>query len=273
MRQRISVRFIAFVLALAVVLTIPCAMAETLSVGSKGDEVIKLQNRLNELGYSVGTVDGDYGNQTKRAVEAFQSDSGLPVTGTADAQTQKLLYATPNAKAAYNLAKKSECEDVNRDNRNVTCQTEYKAGKTFSMQYMLVQINGQFGRMYNSSISLYFQDTQDLDKLEPNFEIQILAFPGEKPNLVQLTIKQETTTLPSSSWWYSYGVLTIDFTDQIDLLQQLLDNGGYFIWSNIYPSSMCGVDFGKSTPEYKALNEVWAVAKASGIASVLKETE
>ena len=61
--------------------------------GSKGDEVKKLQERLNELGYPVGRADGDFGNKTKSAIEEFQKDNGLEVTGIADAATQELLFS------------------------------------------------------------------------------------------------------------------------------------------------------------------------------------
>ncbi len=66
---------------------------QPLRKGSKGTEVVKLQNRLNELGYSVGKADGDFGNKTKVAVEQFQADNGLEVTGIADDKTQELLYS------------------------------------------------------------------------------------------------------------------------------------------------------------------------------------
>lgn len=65
----------------------------TLQKGSKGDAVVKLQNRLNELGYSVGKADGDFGNKTKTAIEQFQADNGLDVTGIADEKTLELLYS------------------------------------------------------------------------------------------------------------------------------------------------------------------------------------
>lgn len=66
---------------------------KALQKGSKGDEVVKLQNRLNELGYSVGKADGDFGNKTKAAIEQFQGDNGLDVTGIADEKTLELLYS------------------------------------------------------------------------------------------------------------------------------------------------------------------------------------
>lgn len=71
----------------------PTPVYEELSKGSKGDEVVKLQERLNELGYSVGKVDGDFGNKTKTAVEAFQERNNLEKTGVADQETQALLYS------------------------------------------------------------------------------------------------------------------------------------------------------------------------------------
>lgn len=69
------------------------ATVEILQKGSKGDEVVKLQNRLNELGYSVGTADGDFGNKTKTAVESFQKDHGLEVTGVVDEATYNAIFS------------------------------------------------------------------------------------------------------------------------------------------------------------------------------------
>ena len=49
-------------------------MAQVLTRGSKGSEVKELQRLLTERGYSV-EKDGDFGNQTYRAVRAFQSQN------------------------------------------------------------------------------------------------------------------------------------------------------------------------------------------------------
>lgn len=64
----------------------------TLSYGSKGDGVRKLQKALKELKYSVSS-DGDYGALTEMAVTAFQKCNGLSATGIADPTTQALLYS------------------------------------------------------------------------------------------------------------------------------------------------------------------------------------
>ena len=64
-----------------------------LSVGAKGEEVKKLQQRLKDLGYLSGKVDGQYGGGTKRAVIAFQRRNGLDTDGVAGQETQAKLYA------------------------------------------------------------------------------------------------------------------------------------------------------------------------------------
>ena len=65
--------------------------AQTLSkYGSTGSEVRQIQQKLKELGYYKGSVDGIYGTQTKNAVIAFQKNCGLTADGIAGPKT--LLY-------------------------------------------------------------------------------------------------------------------------------------------------------------------------------------
>lgn len=68
-------------------------ITQTLKRGSRGEQVKILQNRLNELGYSVGTVDGIFGAQTQNAVIAFQRDNGLAADGIVGPKTIEKLYA------------------------------------------------------------------------------------------------------------------------------------------------------------------------------------
>lgn len=60
---------------------------KTLSCGSRGSAVKKLQENLNSLGYSCGTADGDYGAKTANAVREFQRKNGLSVDGIAGPKT------------------------------------------------------------------------------------------------------------------------------------------------------------------------------------------
>ena len=72
---------------------------EELARGAKGEAVKVLQQRLKDLGYLTGSVDGDFGGGTERAVSAFQNQNKLPVTGVADADTQALLHSEEAEKA------------------------------------------------------------------------------------------------------------------------------------------------------------------------------
>lgn len=60
-------------------------------LGSRGDEVRRVQKKLKELGYYKGTVDGIYGTGTQKAVRAFQKNCGITADGIAGAKTLKYL--------------------------------------------------------------------------------------------------------------------------------------------------------------------------------------
>lgn len=60
--------------------------------GDSGDHVVDLQTRLNDIGFTAGTADGDYGRRTERAVAAFQKVVGLVQTGTVNEATIDALY-------------------------------------------------------------------------------------------------------------------------------------------------------------------------------------
>ncbi|WP_219417438.1 L,D-transpeptidase family protein [Pseudonocardia nigra] len=72
-----------------------------LELGESGPAVVALQQRLSDLGYWLGEVDGWYGQLTRQAVMAFQKAEGLTRDGVAGPQTQgRLPEATrPTARA------------------------------------------------------------------------------------------------------------------------------------------------------------------------------
>ncbi|MBE6835863.1 MAG: spore cortex-lytic enzyme [Ruminococcaceae bacterium] len=59
-------------------------------LGSRGDEVRRIQTKLKQLGYYNGAVDGIYGSATRKAVISFQRSCGLTADGIAGPKT--LLY-------------------------------------------------------------------------------------------------------------------------------------------------------------------------------------
>ena len=56
-----------------------------------GDDVLTLQQRMLDLGFKVGKVDGRFGQQTERAVRDFQRNVGVPPDGTCGPATLKAL--------------------------------------------------------------------------------------------------------------------------------------------------------------------------------------
>jgi peptidoglycan hydrolase-like protein with peptidoglycan-binding domain len=59
--------------------------------GSTGARVFALQERLAELGYYQGAIDGDFGAGTESAVIAFQSNNGLVADGVVGPSTEAAL--------------------------------------------------------------------------------------------------------------------------------------------------------------------------------------
>ena len=63
----------------------------TLKSGSHGHDVLLLQQKLTEIGYSAGSTDGVFGKTTERAVAEFQRDQNIRVTGVVNAATWRAL--------------------------------------------------------------------------------------------------------------------------------------------------------------------------------------
>ena len=94
-RVKLIWQIVAIVLVNAFVIAIISFAATrtspTLSrLGSRGEEVRRVQTKLKSLGLYTGSVDGIYGTGTQKAVRQFQKNCGLTVDGIAGPKT--LLY-------------------------------------------------------------------------------------------------------------------------------------------------------------------------------------
>lgn len=67
---------------------------QTLKLGMQNDDVLKMQNRLQELGYMFVKPTGLFAEGTQQSVKDFQLLNGLPVTGTADPATLQKMFAS-----------------------------------------------------------------------------------------------------------------------------------------------------------------------------------
>ena len=80
------------------------ATTRMLKSGMSGDAVEKAQNELKRRGFFIGTVTGDYGSKTTRAVKDFQSAAKLTADGVIGARTMELLYGNNNIKVTIATA-------------------------------------------------------------------------------------------------------------------------------------------------------------------------
>lgn len=64
-----------------------------ISRGSKGVYVLVAQDGLNTLGYSAGSLDGVFGNNTRNAVIRYQSAKGLTADGIVGCNTWRALQS------------------------------------------------------------------------------------------------------------------------------------------------------------------------------------
>lgn len=75
----------------------PAYAGTALRTGSSGEDVRMVQSYLNRVMNAGLTVDGVFGNATRRAVEAFQAKEGLTVDGVVGHATWDKLVAAFNA--------------------------------------------------------------------------------------------------------------------------------------------------------------------------------
>ena len=85
----------------------------TLSRNSRGADVLTLQKKLYLIGYDITELDGVYGNETERAVAAFQHDNKISVTGVVTNVTWRALRKAKEKKGRRLPAPKVTSSDVN----------------------------------------------------------------------------------------------------------------------------------------------------------------
>lgn len=107
MKKRIAACAMSLALALT---TMNISAAPLLNIGSRGDEVSKVQQTLLEKGYFQHEVTGYYGHITKDAVRRFQRDAGIGIDGivgpiTRDALWQQAGNTTVNEDDVYWLSR------------------------------------------------------------------------------------------------------------------------------------------------------------------------
>ena len=81
-------------LTLLLTLTVTSAQSAILSMGSRGERVALIQQRLKEWGYYTGDVDGIFGRGTHNAVVRFQRQNKLSADGQVGSKTAAAMGLT-----------------------------------------------------------------------------------------------------------------------------------------------------------------------------------
>ena len=124
----------------------------TLRKGSKGDEVLALQKRLNKLGYNCGKADGDFGSNTRSALRYFQSDAGMDYDGIASIAVQKVLFSkdAPEYERYIYLSR-----------GDVSYRVEKLERRLRELNYLAAPVGGEYDSRVEEAIEL-FQEEADL---------------------------------------------------------------------------------------------------------------
>lgn len=95
MRKQALKRILVFACALALALSLSLeafAKYKTIPLGEKSDAVRVMQNALKKKGFYKGTVDGNFGPATRKAVMRYQSSLGIKADGRPGDKTLTALY-------------------------------------------------------------------------------------------------------------------------------------------------------------------------------------
>lgn len=160
---------------------------ETIQLGSEGDSVTKLQERLQELGYYKGEITGYFDEETEDAYIFFQTTAGVTVDGISGNSDQELLYSDD---APY--APEKPVQDEATTKRNNDVQTKLK-----ELNYYWGDCDGILGEMSIEAIKSfqYINGLVATGEIDDETYKAIMSETAEpNPNYVEETTPQPITT-------------------------------------------------------------------------------
>ena len=119
----------------------------SLKLGSTGQDVRNVQQKLKQLGFLKGNVDGDFGKATEEAVKAFQKQYGLEVDGKVGANTlAKLQTARATMRPAVTATPKKTATPKPNYNSNTYLRNGDSSSQVRSMQTRLIELGYLVGK-------------------------------------------------------------------------------------------------------------------------------
>lgn len=131
------------------------AETQLLKKGMRGAQVRKLQERLQELGFSPGPIDGIFGSKTLAAVLKFQRRAGLVVDGIVGPKTwAKLNSGAPSPSKPPALSRLLSKGDTGSDVKAVQARLR-------KLGFLDGKADGIFGKLTRKAV-LAFQKDQGI---------------------------------------------------------------------------------------------------------------
>ena len=154
----------------------PTPTPKSMRLGFQGDAVRTVQRKLRELGYYTGSIDGDFGKETEKAVKAFQKANGLSADGKVGEQTLKKLN-DKNAKTAKqaNATKKPNTTAKPKSTATPNLQKDYYLNlgvtgtKVETLQRRLIElgwlsgkVNGKYDEATEAAVIAFQERTKGI---------------------------------------------------------------------------------------------------------------
>lgn len=179
----------------------PDAKHYAVSNGAKGEDILRIQQRLYELGYlaSDSQVTGNFGDATEAAVLKLQEVNGLEQDGKVGVKTVNLLYSD---EIKANFLSYGEKSDV-----VLACQKRLK-----ELGYLTTEPDGAYG-----------EDTL----------IAIRQFQARNDQIVDGYLGPSTRVALNSSAARANGLMLGERGDAVTRMQQLLSKHGYLNSGNV----------------------------------------
>ena len=221
---------------------------ERLELGSTGEGVEQLQQRLIDLGYLSGTADGNYGSNTKTAVKRFQAALGLSQTGVATVTLQEKLFLS----TAPTYSPSLDTSNGQSSNSNSASQSDspYKTlirgdkgdgvqqlqARLIALGYLSGSADGSFGTQTEAAVKRFQAALGLTQNGVASASLQQSLFSSNAPVAVATATPKATqaptqapTKKPESGTATGYVDLEYgDKGDAVKRLQQRLKELGYF---------------------------------------------
>jgi len=130
--------------------------------GSVGDVVLRLQSRLQELGYYTSRLDGVYLTDDIEAVRAFQRANGLKVDGKAGYDTQSCLYSDSAVSAIIGEPDEEQAQTVKLQFGNEGSDVANLQERLIKLGYLSGSADGKYGKNTKAAVK-EFQKKNNLN--------------------------------------------------------------------------------------------------------------